>query len=320
MDLIGGGKRTWILSPDLDRDEQAKALELFASFPLALRADRRLAAAGLVLAEALAIRWRETEEGSFYAHIDRLDEPMLDTLAFDFKVDWWDETYSLEEKRRTLKDSWRVHRMLGTKAAVETAIRAIYPETDAVEWFEYGGDPFHFRLYIDLSDVMGDETRPWHVMDRVNFYKSLRSHLDDIQFTMEAKQPAVLGLGTGMGANAALGVTEGRDVFHFRSALYPAEAMGAQGNLGVTESRDEFDFRSALYPAEAMGAQEIMGVREQPDVFRFSGKVRAGAAENGTRTLLTVPEDRSAPHRVSILRTGGSFVMTAPPPLHPTGE
>lgn len=282
------------LSPDLDRDEQAKALELFASFPLALRADRRLAAAGLVLAEALAIRWRETEEGSFYAHIDRLDEPMLDALAFDFKVDWWDETYSLEEKRRTLKDSWRVHRMLGTKAAVETAIRAIYPETDAVEWFEYGGEPFHFRLYIDLSDVMGDETRPWHVMDRVNFYKSLRSHMDDIQFTMEAKQPAVLGLGTGLGANAALGVREQPDEFdRFRDTVYPAEAMGAQGNLGVTEATDVFN--------------------------SFRDTVRAGAAENGTRTRLGVPEDSSAPHRVSILRTGGSFVMTAPP-IFPTEE
>ena len=281
------------LSQDLDREEQAKALELFASFPMALLADKRLAAAGLVLAEALAIRWRETEEGSFYANIDRLDEPMLDALAFDFKVDWWDETYTLEEKRRTLKDSWRVHRMLGTKAAVETAIRAIYPETDAAEWFEYDGEPFHFRLYIDLSDVMGDKTRPWHVMDRVNFYKSLRSHLDDIQFTMEAKQPAVLVLGPAMGANAALGVREGRDVFD--------------------------GFRDTVRTAEAMGAQEIMGVREQPDVFRFSGEVRTGAAGGGTRTRLGVPEDTKAPHRVSILRTGGSFVMTAPP-IFPTEE
>lgn len=280
------------LSPDLDRDEQAKALELFASFPLALRADRRLAAAGLVLAEAMAIRWRETEEGSFYAHIDRLDEPMLDALAFDFKVDWWDETYTLDEKRRTLKDSWRVHRMLGTKAAVETAIRAIYPETEAREWFEYGGEPFHFRLYIDLSDVMGDETRPWHVMDRVNFYKSLRSHLDDIQFTMEAKQPAVLHLGTAMGSNTA---------------------------LGVREQPDEFDFRDRVRLREAMGNRTTLGVSEQPDEFRFTDEVRAGAAGNGTRTLLTVPEDTTAPHRVSILRTGGSFVMTAPV-IFPTEE
>lgn len=184
-----------------------------------------------------------------------------------------------------------LYQMLGTKAAVETAIRAIYPETEAREWFEYSGEPFHFRLYIDLSDVMGDETRPWHVMDRVNFYKSLRSHLDDIRFTMEAKQPAVLGLGTGMGSNTAIGIPEGRDEFDFRSALHPAEAMGANTNVGVPEGRDEFDFRSALYPAEAMG----------------------------TRTKLPVPEDVAAPNRVSILRTGGSFVMIAPP-IFPTEE
>lgn len=267
---------------------------LVAALPPALQKDPSAVALAESMADQLAQRPAEIDRLRIYPQIDRLDEPMLDTMAFDFKVDWWDETYSLEEKRRTLKDSWRVHRMLGTKAAVETAIRAIYPETDAVEWFEYGGEPFYFRLYIDLSDVMGDETRPWHVMDRVNFYKSLRSHLDDIQFTMEAKQPAVLGLGTGLGANAALGVREAPDVFDFRSALYPAEAMGAQGNLGVTEAPDVFD--------------------------SFRDTVRAGAAENGTRTLLHLSEDTTAPHRVSILRTGGSFVMTAPPPLHPTGE
>ena len=40
--------------------------------------------------------------------------------------------------------------MLGTRAAVETAIRAIYPKTEVKEWFEYeGGKPYHFKLFID---------------------------------------------------------------------------------------------------------------------------------------------------------------------------
>ena len=150
--------------------------------------------------------------------------------------------------------------------------------------------------------------------------KRIPTHLR-LGFTINIRSPTpvCIHVGGGSGANTTLGVREAPDVFHFRSAIYPAEAMGAQGNLGVTESRDEFDFRSALYPAEAMGARSTLGVREQPDVFRFSGEVLAGAAENGTRTLLTVPEDTKAPHRVSILRTGGSFVMTAPP-IFPTEE
>lgn len=266
---------------------------LVASLPPALQKDPSAVALAEAMADVLSRRVGEIDRVRLYPEIGRLDEPVLDTLARDFKVDWWDSDYSPDEKRRTLKDSWKVHKLLGTKTAVELGLRAIYPKSWAEPWFAYeDGKPYHFRLHIDLSDEMLAEGKPARVLERLQYYQSLRDHLDEIRYTIEAKQPAVLGLGTGLGANAALGVPEGRDMFFFQSALYPTETMGAQ---------------------------EIMGVREQPDVFRFSGKVRAGAAENGTRTLLNVPENTTAPHRVSILRTGGSFVMTAPP-IFPTEE
>lgn len=269
---------------------------LVAALPPALQKDPSAVALAEAMADQLSRRPLEIDRLRIYPQIDRLDEPVLDTLAYDFKVDWWNGDYSLDEKRRTMRGNWKVHKLLGTKTAVELGLRAIYPQSWVEPWFAYEdgkGTPYHFRLHIDLSDEMLAEGKPASVLERVRYYQSLRDHLDAIQYTIEAKQPAVLRLGTGMGANAAMGVTEAPDVF---------------------------DFRSALYPAEAMGNRTTLGVSEQPDVFRFSGEVRAGAAENGTRTLLTVTEDTKAPHRVSILRTGGSFVMTAPPPLHPTGE
>lgn len=104
------------------------------------------------------------------------------------------------------------------------------------------------------------------------------------------------------------------------ATLHIGVGMGSNAHIGISEAPDVFDnFRDTVYPAEAMGAQEIMGVREQPDAFRFSGELSTGAAENGTRTLLNVPEDTTAPQKVSILRTGGSFVITAPP-IYPTEE
>lgn len=74
-----------------------------------------------------------------YTRIDEMPEFLLDILAYDFKIDWWDPNYAIEEKRQTLKDSWYVHRHLGTKAAVETAISAIFKDSRVEEWFEYGG-------------------------------------------------------------------------------------------------------------------------------------------------------------------------------------
>lgn len=261
------------------------------SLPPPLKDDRSTEALGEAAAEVLAARPAELDRLRIIPNIDGQDEGVLDILARDFKVDWWNPNYSLEEKRRTVKSSWKVHKLLGTKTAVETALRAIYPNSWVEPWFEYeDGRPYHFRIHIDLSDVMGDETRPWHVMERVQYYQSLRDHLDEIRYTIEAKQPAVLGLGTGMGANAAIGVTEGRD---------------------------EFDFRQSLYFAHGMGAQTTVGVTEERDTFTFSGEVRAGAARAGAQTRFPVPEDVRPPDRVSILRTGGAFTMIAPP-IFPT--
>lgn len=126
----------------------------------------------------------------------RLSQAVLDILARDFKVDWWDPEYSIEEKRRTLKGSWRVHKTLGTKAAVETAIRAIYPLTTVEKWFEYGGEPYHFPLNINITSDSGDLARQKRVLDRLNFYKSLRSHNDGVRyFLMPEKVWAVAGGG-----------------------------------------------------------------------------------------------------------------------------
>lgn len=169
-------------SHDLTREN------LVGTLPPALRKDPSAVALAEAMADLLARRLDEIEQLRIYPVIDRLDEQLLDILAYDFKVDWWDSEYSLEEKRRVFKDSWYVHQHMGTKAAVETAIRAIYPLTTVEEWFEYGGEPYHFKIHIDISKESGDKSKPLRVLDLVNFYKSLRSHMDVIEYISVAPE------------------------------------------------------------------------------------------------------------------------------------
>lgn len=149
---------------------------LLASLPAVLANDENMAALAAAVAEVLSARVDEIGRVSIYAQIDKLPNELLDILAHDFKVDWWDANYTLEEKRQTLKDSWNVHRRLGTKAAVVMAISAIYPDTQVSEWWEYGGDPYHFKLLIDATYEDVDPARHQRVLDRVAFYKNLQLH------------------------------------------------------------------------------------------------------------------------------------------------
>lgn len=158
------------------------AENLVLALPAVLKQDQSTLALGVAAATVLAAREEEINRLRIYTAIDQLPEPLLDILARDFKVDWWDGNYTLEEKRKTLKESWHVHRTMGTKAAVLRAISAIYPDTKIMEWWEYGGQPYHFRLLIDSTYESVDPEKHRRVMERVDFYKPLRSTLDETEY------------------------------------------------------------------------------------------------------------------------------------------
>lgn len=155
---------------------------MLQAFPDALKVDQSILALASATATLLERRTEEISRLNIYTCIDQLPEALLDILAWDFKVDWWDGNYTLEEKRKTLKESWHVHRTMGTKAAVLRAICAIYPDTKILEWWEYDGDPYHFKLLINSTFEDVDQGKHQRVMERVDYYKPLRSVMDEIEY------------------------------------------------------------------------------------------------------------------------------------------
>lgn len=152
------------------------------SLPPALKNDPDMMALAQTISAQLQTTAAEVRKNIIYARIDELDEATLDVLAYDLHVDWYDYSYPIEVKRRTIRDSIQVHRRLGTKYAVEKALGAVYPGTKVEEWFEYGGDPYKFRVVIGATEAGITADRQAAVLDRVRFYKNLRSHLEAISY------------------------------------------------------------------------------------------------------------------------------------------
>jgi len=132
--------------------------------------------AARVMLKVYNTRWMP----AIYSKIDSLPEDVLDILAQDLKVDWYDYNATVEIKRRTIKDNWHVHKKMGTKSAVETAVSDVWPISVVEEWFDYSGDPYHFR--VALGADLSDPDHPIHVdtvLDKVKLFKPVRAVMDD---------------------------------------------------------------------------------------------------------------------------------------------
>lgn len=284
-------------------DHDLTAENFLAVFPVALQGDQSSAALAKVTARLLARRPAEIDRIRIYPDIDRLDEKLLDTLAYDYKVDWWDPDYGLTEKRRTLKGSWRVHKKLGTRFAVRTALQAVFPKSDAEPWFLYEGKPYHFRLNIDLTEEKYSANKPGRAMELVRFYQSLRDRMDVIQYTM-VLPPAQLRVGGGIGIQSAVGIPQGEDRFDFRDTLHTGGGFGGDETLGTPQGEDQYRFQDTVRTGGTGGIHDSAGVPEGAAKMAAQTKLSIGG-NLSVQERFPPRADRSPPPAITILRTGG---------------
>lgn len=73
---------------------------MMQQFPIALQKDPKTVALGQAIAKVMESRQDEIDSLRIYTRIDELPEWLLDILARDFAVDWYDRSYTLEEKEK----------------------------------------------------------------------------------------------------------------------------------------------------------------------------------------------------------------------------
>jgi phage tail P2-like protein len=111
-----------------------------------------------------------------YASVDTMDDKLLDELAWSMHVDWYDAKAETEIKRLIIKRSLKVHRYRGTLYAIEETMKDYFQDAEVKEWFEYGGNPYNFRVSVKAG-VIDTELATQFAM-AVNAVKNVRSHLE----------------------------------------------------------------------------------------------------------------------------------------------
>lgn len=266
-----------------------------------------------------------------YSRIDELPEDLVDILAFDMHVDWYDYSYPLSVKRDILKHSVNVHKKMGTKYAIEKALGALYPQSEVEEWFEYGGEPHHFRV---VCDVTGNRITASYtdIVNAVKMYKRLSSHMEEVTYQSSScikilthtdcflyKAPLTGRLTAGTypqrnrrGAQAGSCFVVGTEAagFIFNSPL-----------AGTIPERNVI-FRGSAVQIDAETALNVFGYRNTP-----TGRVKAGETpqrsrrgkqtgvavmveDGGEGFTFRVPLAGTMPERSTIQRTGSGVIKS----------
>ena len=142
--------------------------------------DIKLHSADVVASDVIGALSSEIKAFETLANPELCDEKYLPFLAYAFKVDFWDKSLSVDDKRALIKQSLALHRYKGTIWAIEQVFEALKIKAVAEEWFNYGGEPYHFKIDLSLEDKEITPARANELTKYVGIYKNVRSVLDEL--------------------------------------------------------------------------------------------------------------------------------------------
>ena len=84
-----------------------------------------------------------------YAAVEDMPEKILDVLAVELRTPAYNQKFHIETKRALVKETLPFYARLGTPTACNQIVEIIFKKGRIEEWFEYDGDPHHFRVGVE---------------------------------------------------------------------------------------------------------------------------------------------------------------------------
>jgi phage tail P2-like protein len=112
---------------------------------------------------------------------DTVNSSALVHLAEQFHItgnEGWLNCASESERRELLKNSIKLHKFRGTKYALIRVLNILGLNGTVQEWFDYGGEPYHFKIGIDMNNKAFDSETESSLIELIEANKNVRSKLE----------------------------------------------------------------------------------------------------------------------------------------------
>ncbi|MGL5593358.1 MAG: phage tail protein I [Cetobacterium sp.] len=157
--------------------------EIYSLLPENLKKYRNISGIAYAMSEQVSKDNSSMDSLKIYLNMKNLDDKVLDQLAWQWNVEFYSSELPKLKKIEMINRSYFHHITKGTVGALESALKAIVSNLEVKEWYEYGGNPFMFRLIVE-GDMLTEEEIST-VYKLVDIYKNVRSHLDGFIITQK---------------------------------------------------------------------------------------------------------------------------------------
>jgi len=171
---------------------QLNDLDFIKLLPPFMRNDDAVKALSDGISKLIPEIYKKIRLFSVWDQIPNLPEPDLDELALELNVIWYDRTAPIDVKRQIILDSDDVYAHLGTDWAVERVIATYFGSGEVLNWFEYGGQPYHFKVISNNPRITNVDVNKF--MFLLNVVKRRSAWLDAILIALIGELPLNVGL------------------------------------------------------------------------------------------------------------------------------
>ena len=130
-----------------------------------------------------------TERIVLASNVENLPEPILDYLAIQYRIPYYDSAFDIDKKRALVKEGYQWSMTAGTTDCIRRLTNAIFGNGKVIEWYEDGTmQEGEFDIEINEKDMTEEITR---VKTGQITYAVRDTHIDD----KEIHEGDIMGIG-----------------------------------------------------------------------------------------------------------------------------
>lgn len=256
--------------------------------PKNLTKDPAVQALSLALREATRTLHKYTQLCYVYCSIDTAPDMVLNLLAQELRTQYYKDNLDIETKRSLVRNTLIWYMTAGTPAAVEELVAAVFGEGEVKEWFDYGGNPYWFKVKTNaiLTEDMMD-----YFSEMIRRVKNTRSHLEAIEIQRTVEQLTFAGCCHAPQYRPAA-IIDGYDISRRAEQVLYGGIWNSQARRPaavIDGFREPGSVRGNFYAGTGQASQTHQeAVRE---VLSFGGTIHAEPVKTGVATTgATKPE------------------------------